>query len=312
MNQTSLLNLTNQFTNQFSESYHGLHSLSHSYLGTYHPQSVFEHGWKTMNSTLTPKQIIVWVSFTLQVVFYLALSTPSFIFPFFRSLDRWRIQPTKWVPIREQLHALRVVFTTKILMILPTAYFGYELFHYIHYDVPLDYSSMPHWYVLLYRLIASLAIEDTWHYFMHRALHHPRIYGYVHKIHHTYSAPFAIAAEYAHPIETFILSIGFFLPLVLFFDHIIFFWTWLFLRMAETADVHSGYDIPFITLINPLHLLPFYGGPRFHDYHHKAFNVNYASTFTFWDWVFGTDEQYVKHENTRKQQKIQAKEKKAN
>ena len=42
-------------------------------------------------------------------------------------------------------------------------------------------------------------------------------------------------------------------------------------------DVHTGYDIPF----NPLHLIPFYGGARAHDMHHKAFDGNYSSTFTW-------------------------------
>ena len=69
-------------------------------------------------------------------------------------------------------------------------------------------------------------LEDFWHYTVHQLMHHryaflvslsstrlsltlsrlpnPRsssLYKYVHKVHHTYSAPFGLAAEYAHPIE---------------------------------------------------------------------------------------------------------------
>jgi len=73
--------------------------------------------------------------------------------------------------------------------------------------------------------------------------------------------------------------------------------------MWETADVHSGYDIPILTYLNPLHLLPFYGGSRFHDFHHKAFNSNYASTFYFWDWICGTDTLYQKHNQELKSKK---------
>ena len=36
----------------------------------------------------------------------------------------------------------------------------------------------------------------------------------------------------------------------------------------------------------------FLTGSRFHDFHHYNFNGNYASTFRFWDWLFGTDQQY--------------------
>ena len=52
------------------------------------------------------------------------------------------------------------------------------------------------------QLITCLVVEDTWHYFVHRLLHHKRIYKYVHKVHHHFQAPFGMVAEYAHWIET--------------------------------------------------------------------------------------------------------------
>lgn len=62
----------------------------------------------------------------------------------------------------------------------------------------------------------------------------------------------------------------------------------------------SGYDIP----CNPLHLIPFYAGSRFHDFHHLNFVGNYASTFTWWDKLLKTDSQYNKymHKEDKKEQ----------
>lgn len=51
-------------------------------------------------------------------------------------------------------------------------------------------------------------MEDTFHYWAHRALHWGPLYKNIHKIHHQYSAPFGLAAEYAHPAEVFILGLG--------------------------------------------------------------------------------------------------------
>lgn len=278
-----------------------LHGHSHALLGNYHPQALFATAYQAMEAALTPYQMIVWVSFSLQCLFYLGLSLPSFLFPFFPALHRYKIQPNRApVSLSEQWRVLKHVFMSKAFMILPLAVLGYEAFHYVHYDLPISYAQIAPWWVLGLRVVASLWIEDSWHYLLHRALHHPAVYGYVHKVHHTYAAPFSFAAEYAHPVETALLGVGFFIPLLLFFDHLFFFWLWLLVRMWETADVHSGYDIPLLDHINPLRLLPFYGGARFHDYHHKAFNVNYASTFYFWDWLFGTDKQYQKHNAERK------------
>lgn len=63
----------------------------------------------------------------------------------------------------------------------------------------------------------------------------------------------------------------------------------------------SGYDIP----LNPLHLIPCYAGARFHDFHHMNFVGNYASTFTWWDKLLKTDNQYNKHMQKQGEKKDQ-------
>lgn len=63
----------------------------------------------------------------------------------------------------------------------------------------------------------------------------------------------------------------------------------------------SGYDIP----LNPLNLIPFYAGSRHHDFHHMNFIGNYASTFTWWDRIFGTDSQFTAY--CEKMKKIEKK-----
>lgn len=62
------------------------------------------------------------------------------------------------------------------------------------------------------------------------------------------------------------------------------------------GPLFSGYDIP----LNPLHLIPFYAGARFHDFHHMNFVGNYGSTFTWWDRLFNTDSQFMKHYSQHK------------
>ncbi|KAK4693637.1 hypothetical protein P7C71_g3798, partial [Lecanoromycetidae sp. Uapishka_2] len=61
---------------------------------------------------------------------------------------------------------------------------------------------------MVYQIAVFFVIEDTWHYWSHRALHWGPLYKNIHKIHHQYSAPFGMAAEYASPIEVMILGLG--------------------------------------------------------------------------------------------------------
>jgi methylsterol monooxygenase len=80
----------------------------------------------------------------------------------------------------------------------------------------------------------------------HQALHTGPLYKHIHKIHHKYSAPFGLAAEYAHPAEVFILGAGTILgPLIYCFFtrnlHIITVYLWITLRLFQAIDAHSGY-----------------------------------------------------------------------
>lgn len=65
-------------------------------------------------------------------------------------------------------------------------------------------------------------------------------------MHHKYSAPFGLAAEYAHPLETIILGTGTVGGPMLYCYltgnfHIITMYAWVTLRLFQAVDSHSGY-----------------------------------------------------------------------
>jgi sterol desaturase/sphingolipid hydroxylase (fatty acid hydroxylase superfamily) len=126
-------------------------------------------------------------------------------------------------------------------------------------------------------------------------LHLPSIYPRIHKIHHEFAAPTGLAAEYAHPVETFFTGVGTVLGPLLFARHLLSVWVFLFLRLWETVDDHSGYDLPW----NVTKLIPFWAGSHHHDFHHRTATGqragNFASVFTVWDRVFGTDGDYRRY-----------------
>ncbi|CAK7218536.1 hypothetical protein SBRCBS47491_003538 [Sporothrix bragantina] len=113
-------------------------------------------------------------------------------------------------------------------------------------------------------------------YYSHRLLHQPRFYRTIHKTHHKFIAPVALAAQYAHPIEHLLanmLPIG--LPPLLLHAHVLTYWPFMAFMLVETATVHSGYDF-------------FDGAAKMHDLHHEKFNLNYGA-FGFMDYFHGTN-----------------------
>ena len=94
---------------------------------------------------------------------------------------------------------------------------------------------------------------------------------------------------YVHPLEWMGGGIGIpiGLGLIVLFQGSISvhaFWIFAFWRNFHEIDIHSGLRSRFAKYI------PLYGTTEHHDIHHrKNTNGNYASTFTFWDKVLGTE-----------------------
>eukprot|EP01122_Echinamoeba_exundans_P003715 TRINITY_DN1378_c0_g2_i1.p3 TRINITY_DN1378_c0_g2~~TRINITY_DN1378_c0_g2_i1.p3 ORF type:complete len:130 (+),score=34.35 TRINITY_DN1378_c0_g2_i1:951-1340(+) len=107
-------------------------------------------------------------------------------------------------------------------------------------------------------------------------------------MHHEYQAPNSLSGEYAHPAETLILGVGTIIGPLCLATHITSVYIWIGIRLLQVVECHSGYDFPW----SPRKFIPFWGGAEFHDFHHETFTGNYASTFTIWDHVFGTDVKY--------------------
>ncbi|KAJ3034890.1 C-4 sterol methyl oxidase [Rhizophlyctis rosea] len=222
---------------------------------------------------------------------FFARFLPYFICDYIPQLRKYKIQDNKENNAELYWKCIKHVLISQLTIQLPMM----MLFHPAATFLGMKFLVVPFpsWQRITLSCIFFTIAEDTYHYFAHRLLHYGSLYKKFHKLHHEYSAPFGLAAEYAHPFEVLFTGMAFFVgPAILLLAgadmHVVTMAIWLAVRLVLVVDTHSGYDFPW-SLRN---FLPFWGGSDFHDYHHMAFVGNYSSTFRWWDWICGTDAAY--------------------
>ncbi|KAK1560770.1 hypothetical protein Q3G72_030738 [Acer saccharum] len=204
------------------------------------------------------------------------------------NFDQYKIQPKVRMSLSDMFRCYKDVMGMFFFIVGPLQLVSYPSIKMIGIRAGLPLPSG--WEIFL-QLLVYFLVEDYTNYWIHRFLHNKWGYEKIHRVHHEYSAPIAFAAPYAHWAEILILGIPSFLGPAIVPGHIITFWLWIALRQIEAIETHSGYDFPWM----PTKYIPFYGGAEYHDYHHYVggqSQSNFASVFTYCDYVYGTDKGY--------------------
>jgi Delta7-sterol 5-desaturase len=150
-----------------------------------------------------------------------------------------------------------------------------------------DAGLYPLWWLPL-SLLICLFLHDTWFYWTHRLMHHPRLFGIFHAVHHASRPPTAWAAMSFHPWEA--LTGAFVVPALVF---------WL--------PLHAGAVLALLLIMTVMGVTNHMGWEMFparfvhgragqwlitathHQLHHDRYRCNYGLYFRFWDRLCGTD-----------------------
>lgn len=227
--------------------------------------------------------LFLFLVFTVVPLFYVFIELL-----FSKYVIAYKIQPKVKVSFADNLNCYFDVMRMFLLVVGPLQLVSYPSIKMIGIRTSLPLPSLME---IISQLFVYFLVEDFTNYWIHRFLHGKWGYEKIHKVHHEYTSPIGYAAPYAHWAEVLILGIPSFLGPAMVPGHMITFWLWIALRQIEAIETHSGYDFPWTFT----KFIPFYGGADYHDYHHYVggqSQSNFASVFTYCDYIYGTDKGY--------------------
>ena len=144
------------------------------------------------------------------------------------------------------------------------------------------------WWYLPVSLVISMLLHETYYYWLHRWMHHPRVFKIVHKVHHDSNITSPFTAFSFHPLEGVLQAI--FFPVVLLFLPMHYYIIIVQLVIMSLSSVINHLDIEIYPKnFNKNIFGKWLIGAPHHSLHHKQFKYNYGLYFTFWDKIRKTE-----------------------
>lgn len=138
-----------------------------------------------------------------------------------------------------------------------------------------------------FSVVLTLIIHDTYFYWTHRLMHHPRLFKYFHKVHHLSTNPSPWAAMAFHPLEAvvefgIIAVVPFLYPI-----HPLAIALFLLIMMIYNVYGHLGFEL-YPRGFSQSKVGKWINTSVNHNQHHEYFTGNYGLYFLWWDRWMGT------------------------
>ncbi len=144
------------------------------------------------------------------------------------------------------------------------------------------------WWYLPVSLILSLIIHETYYYWLHRLMHHRRVFRYVHKVHHESNITSPFTAFSFHPLEGLLQAIIFPLTLLVLPLSIYVIIVQLVIMTLSSVINHLNIEL-YPHNFHKHRIGKWIIGATHHSLHHKQFRYNFGLYFTFWDKLKSTE-----------------------
>ena len=143
-------------------------------------------------------------------------------------------------------------------------------------------------YKLAAMTVGLIVFNDAWFYGWHRLLHTPRLFRWVHAVHHKSVDVNPFSSYSFHVVEGFLLG-AWVIPFVLLVPmYLPLFGVVQVIGLANNVNSHLGYEFYPRWLVK-VPILKYLSSSTYHNLHHTKFNGNYGLFFRVWDRVCGTE-----------------------
>lgn len=144
------------------------------------------------------------------------------------------------------------------------------------------------WPTIVGSFVLLLVLNDAWFYGWHRLFHHPKLFRYIHVVHHKSVDVNPFSSYSFHVLEGFILG-AWVIPTVLCVPmYLPMLGVLQVVGLANNMMSHLGYEfLPSWLLRVPV--LRWMNSATFHSMHHAEFHGNYSLMFRWLDRLFGTE-----------------------
>ncbi len=190
-----------------------------------------------------------------------------------------------------------IIFALVPAFILGTSFRQYTQFYSnIH-----DHSML--WFWIAFPIM--LIIHDTYFYWMHRLMHHPKLFKIFHLLHHKSVNPSPWAAYSFYPTEA-VVEAGIFIVFVMIMPiHFLHLFIFFLFMIIYNVYGHLGWEL-YPKGFNKHWFGKWINTSVNHNQHHQYFKGNYSLYFLWWDrWMKTLREDYdTKFEEVKSRTKL--------
>lgn len=197
--------------------------------------------------------------------------------------DRLQARRIQQQPLRAALPLRELAFSVLSIALFSVMLLG--LWMLDRFDLTAIYWQVEAyggvWFLL--SIVVMALVHDSYYYWAHRFMHHPRVFRRVHKLHHSFHNPTPFASYAFHPLEA-IIEVAWILPLALVMP----------IHPAALACY-----VVFLTVLNVISHLGYETYPSWvarwfitsthHNLHHTRGRGHFMLYFNIWDRLMGTN-----------------------